>query len=75
MELWHREKGYWIHEHTNPIYIEADQPSIEVEDEKVQAFGRAAEALGNYFSEKSRGENLNPIGESVLKCTRVCDGV
>ena len=46
-----------------------------MEDEKVQAFGRAAEALGNYFSEKSRGENLNPIGESVLKCTRVCDGV
>lgn len=64
------EKGYWSHEHTNPMHIEADLPSAEAEDGKVQAFRRAAEALGNYFRTKSKGENLNPFEESVLKYAR-----
>ncbi len=64
------EKGYWSHEHTNPMYIEVASLTTEVEDGKVQAFRRAAEALGNYFRTKSKGENLNPFEGSVLKYAR-----
>ena len=70
------EKGYWSHEHTNPMYIEADSPLTEVEDGKVQAFRRATEALGSYFRAKNSGENASPFEEDVIKYAkeyaRVC---
>lgn len=52
------------------MYIEVASLTTEVEDGKVQAFRRAAEALGNYFRTKSKGENLNPFEGSVLKYAR-----
>lgn len=64
------EKGYWSHEHTNPMHIEVDLPSAEAEDEKGQAFRKATEALGNYFSTKNQGENRNLFEKSVLKYAR-----
>lgn len=64
------EMGYWSHEHTNPMHIEADSSLTDVEDGKVQAFRKAAEALGNYFRAKSKGETLNSFEESVLRYAR-----
>lgn len=35
------EKGYWSHQHCNPIYLEVEMPEMDIENEKQCAFCRA----------------------------------
>lgn len=43
------EKGYWSHQHCNPIYLEVEMPEMDIENAKQCAFCRAIEAMGNYM--------------------------
>ena len=37
-----REQGYWSHEHINPLYLEADFPEMEEEQDEKRKVHRAA---------------------------------
>lgn len=43
------EKGYWSHQHCNPIYLEVEMPEMDIEDEKQSAFCRAIDAMSDYM--------------------------
>lgn len=44
------DKGYWTHQHCNPIYLEVEIPKINFEDKKNHALYRALDAMSEYFS-------------------------
>lgn len=43
------EKGYWSHQHCNPIYLEVEMPEMDIENEKQCAFCRAIDAMSDYM--------------------------
>lgn len=60
------ERGYWSHEHCNPVYLEAEVPEMDINDERQCAFCRAIDAMSSYMDgcEDADQERL------VLKTTR-----
>lgn len=62
------ESGCWSHEHVNPMYLDTEVPPCTPNDKKQKVFRKAAEALGDYLSHKSRGEQCCP--DLVLKYAR-----
>lgn len=53
------EKGYWSHEHINPMYLEVGLPAEISNDKKTQVFQLAAEALGNYLRNKNQHKDTD----------------
>lgn len=43
------EKGYWSHQHCNPIYLEVEMPEMDLKDEKKYALYRAMDAMSDYM--------------------------
>lgn len=60
------EKGYWSHQHINPIYLEVEMPEMNLSDEKQIAFCRAIDAMSDYMD----GHNDRFQEELVLRTTK-----
>ena len=58
--------GYWSHQHCNPIYLEAEKPDADIEDNKQTAFCRAMDAMSSYLN----GSSDKTQEELVLRATR-----
>ena len=60
------EKGYWSHQHCNPIYLEVEMPEMNINDEKQCAFCRAIDAM-SYYMDGHKDEEQKKL---VLKTAR-----
>ena len=60
------EKGYWSHQHCNPIYLEVETPEKNIDDEKRYSFYRAIQAMSCYIS----GHKSAKQEELVLQTSR-----
>lgn len=60
------EKGYWSHQHCNPIYLEVEMPKMDIEDEKQYAFCLAIDAMSDYLG----GRKDEAQEKLVLRTTR-----
>ena len=60
------EKGYWSHQHCNPIYLEVEMPKMDISNEKQYAFYRAMDAMSDYMD----GHNNETQENLVLRTVR-----
>lgn len=57
-----RERGYWSHEHINPLYLEADFPEMEeVQDEKQRAHRAALLAFRDFLHDRTKEKDKKVI--------------
>ena len=62
------KKGYWSHEHVNPLYLEVEFPPDIKDDKKSHKFRAAIEALGDYITFKSKGRSYP--AELIIKTAK-----
>lgn len=60
------EKGYWSHEHWNPMEMDVEMPPANDSDKKSRALVRAFHALSDYMSGNTQEHQV----ELVLRTTR-----
>ena len=57
-----REQGYWSHEHINPLYLEADFPEMEEEqDEKRKAHRAALLSFRDFLHDRTKEKDKKVI--------------
>lgn len=68
------EKGYWSHQHCNPIYLEVEMPKMDIKNEKQSAFCRAIDAMSDYmngYKDKAQEKLvLKTSGEYAIICEK-----
>lgn len=67
------ERGYWSHEHWNPLYIEVEMPDRDWFNEKQRAFERAMEAFSDYMSGYTQEENAKLVVRTAREYALVCN--
>ena len=58
------ERGYWSHDHINPLYIEPETLEHKPDSKKHNALKHALESLGTYLKDQSCGKPVS--GEAVI---------
>lgn len=69
------EKGYWSHQHCNPIYLEVEMPEMDFNDEKQCAFCRAIDAMSDYMDGYKDKSQENLVLKTSNEYASICEGL
>ena len=67
------EKGYWSHQHCNPIYLEVEMPEMDSNNEKQYAFYRAMDAMSGYIDGHKNEAQENLVLRTALEYADICE--
>ena len=67
------EKGYWSHQHCNPIYLEADKPNVDIKDKQQTALCKAIDSMSNYLSGHSGKKQEDLVLGATKEYMIVCE--